>query len=78
MSHVRQPYRYRLVDVFTTEPFEGNPVTVFTDAYGLDDCAMQLIARELNRRSMLHVVMDGDAIDVGGYVASVATGQFTL
>ncbi len=48
MSHVRRPYRYRLVDVFTTEPFEGNPLAVFTDARGLDDRAMQLIARELN------------------------------
>jgi trans-2,3-dihydro-3-hydroxyanthranilate isomerase len=48
MSHVRRPYRYRLVDVFTTEPFEGNPLAVFTDAHGLDDRAMQLIARELN------------------------------
>lgn len=48
MSHVRRPYRYRVVDVFTTEPFEGNPLGVFTDARGLDDRAMQLIARELN------------------------------
>ncbi len=48
MSHVRRPYRYRLVDVFTTEPFEGNPLAVFTDAHGLDDREMQLIARELN------------------------------
>jgi trans-2,3-dihydro-3-hydroxyanthranilate isomerase len=48
MSHVRRPYRYRHVDVFTTEPFEGNPLAVFTDAHGLDDRAMQLIARELN------------------------------
>jgi trans-2,3-dihydro-3-hydroxyanthranilate isomerase len=48
MSHVRRPYRYRLVDVFTTELFEGNPLAVFTDAHGLDDRAMQLIARELN------------------------------
>jgi trans-2,3-dihydro-3-hydroxyanthranilate isomerase len=48
MSHVRRPYRYRLVDVFTTEPFAGNPLAVFTDADGLDDRTMQLIARELN------------------------------
>jgi PhzF family phenazine biosynthesis protein len=33
---------------------------------------------KMGRRSMLHVVIDGDAIDVGGYVAAVATGQFTL
>jgi predicted PhzF superfamily epimerase YddE/YHI9 len=33
---------------------------------------------KMGRRSMLHVVIDGDAIEVGGSVASVATGQFTL
>jgi predicted PhzF superfamily epimerase YddE/YHI9 len=33
---------------------------------------------KMGRRSLLHVVIDGDAIDVGGNVASVATGQFTL
>ena len=48
MSHVRRSYRYHLVDVFTTEAFEGNPLAVFTGAQGLDDRAMQLIARELN------------------------------
>ena len=48
MSRVRTTYRYRVLDVFTTEPFEGNPLAVFTDAHGLDDRAMQLIARELN------------------------------
>jgi trans-2,3-dihydro-3-hydroxyanthranilate isomerase len=48
MSDARRAYRYRLVDVFTTEPFAGNPLAVFTDAQGLDDRTMQLIARELN------------------------------
>ncbi len=32
----------------------------------------------MGRRSILHVAIDGDAIDVGGYVTSVATGQLTL
>jgi trans-2,3-dihydro-3-hydroxyanthranilate isomerase len=41
-------YRYRLVDVFTQEPFEGNQLAVFPDARGLDDASMQSIARELN------------------------------
>jgi trans-2,3-dihydro-3-hydroxyanthranilate isomerase len=48
MSPLQRSYRYHLVDVFTTEAFEGNPLAVFTDAYGLDDRTMQLIARELN------------------------------
>jgi trans-2,3-dihydro-3-hydroxyanthranilate isomerase len=41
-------YRYRVVDVFTQRPLEGNALAVFPDASGLDDATMQKIARELN------------------------------
>lgn len=41
-------YRYRVVDVFTERPLEGNPLAVFTDAASLDDATMQSIAKELN------------------------------
>jgi trans-2,3-dihydro-3-hydroxyanthranilate isomerase len=41
-------YRYRLVDVFTREQFQGNQLAVFLDAQGLDGPQMQRIARELN------------------------------
>jgi trans-2,3-dihydro-3-hydroxyanthranilate isomerase len=41
-------YRYLVVDVFTTEPFAGNPLAVFPDASELDGITMQKIARELN------------------------------
>jgi trans-2,3-dihydro-3-hydroxyanthranilate isomerase len=41
-------FRYRLVDVFTQVPFQGNQLAVFPDAAGLDDVTMQQIARELN------------------------------
>jgi|HubBroStandDraft_1064217.scaffolds.fasta_scaffold04175_6 trans-2,3-dihydro-3-hydroxyanthranilate isomerase len=41
-------YRYKVVDVFTTEPMAGNPLAVFPDASGLDDTTMQKIAKELN------------------------------
>ena len=41
-------YRYLVVDVFTNQPLEGNSLAVFPDASGLDDGAMQRIARELN------------------------------
>jgi trans-2,3-dihydro-3-hydroxyanthranilate isomerase len=40
--------RYVLVDVFTENPLEGNPLCVFTDARGLTPEKMQLLARELN------------------------------
>ncbi len=41
-------YRYRVVDVFTDRPLEGNALAVFPDASDLDDATMQKIARELN------------------------------
>ena len=41
-------YRYRVVDVFTTEPLQGNSLAVFPDARGIDDVSMQKIAREMN------------------------------
>ena len=47
MRHPRS-YRYRMVDVFTQRPLEGNSLAVFSDASGLDDETMQKIARELN------------------------------
>jgi trans-2,3-dihydro-3-hydroxyanthranilate isomerase len=40
--------RYRVVDVFTEVPLEGNPLAVFYEGYDLDGTTMQRIARELN------------------------------
>ncbi len=39
---------YRIVDVFTQTPLEGNALAVFHDATGLDHATMQRIAREMN------------------------------
>lgn len=44
----RKSYRYRVVDVFTSEPMQGNPLAVFLDGAGLSTEQMQKIARELN------------------------------
>jgi trans-2,3-dihydro-3-hydroxyanthranilate isomerase len=41
-------HRYRVVDVFTETPLEGNPLAVFPDATGISEDLMQRIARELN------------------------------
>ena len=42
--------RYTLVqvDAFTTQPLQGNPCAVLSDARGLSDPEMQAIAREMN------------------------------
>ena len=39
---------YRIVDVFTDQPYWGNPLAVVLDAHGLSDDAMAAIAREMN------------------------------
>ena len=44
----QRPYRFVQVDVFTTKPFGGNPLAVFTDARGLSAEEMQTLAREMN------------------------------
>ena len=41
-------FRYRVVDVFTDQPLEGNALAVFPAASGIDEGTMQKIARELN------------------------------
>lgn len=40
--------RFRQVDVFTTEPYKGNPVAVVLDGDGLTTAQMQAIARWTN------------------------------
>jgi trans-2,3-dihydro-3-hydroxyanthranilate isomerase len=40
--------RLYTLDVFTTTPFEGNPLAVVTDGDGLSAARMQAIAREMN------------------------------
>ena len=40
--------RYSIVDVFTSNPLEGNPLAVFTGGDGLSDATMQALARETN------------------------------
>lgn len=41
-------WRYRVVDVFTSEVLQGNPLAVFPEAAGVAEADMQKIARELN------------------------------
>jgi trans-2,3-dihydro-3-hydroxyanthranilate isomerase len=41
-------YRFIQVDVFTREPFGGNPLAVFHQAEGLGDEEMQQLAKEMN------------------------------
>jgi trans-2,3-dihydro-3-hydroxyanthranilate isomerase len=55
---MRKPgsFRYRVVDVFTTEPLEGNPLAVFPDASAINPSLFQKIARELNLSETVFVL----------------------
>ena len=44
----RRSLKFYQADVFTGQPFGGNPVAVFPDAQGLTDEELQQIAREMN------------------------------
>ncbi|ULA63456.1 MAG: Phenazine biosynthesis protein [Nitrospira sp.] len=44
----RRSLKFYQADVFTSEPFGGNPVAVFPDADGLSDGQLQQVAREMN------------------------------
>jgi len=48
MSPELRRFQFVQFDVFSSRPFEGNPLAVFTDARGLSDELMQALAREMN------------------------------
>lgn len=53
-------YRYVTADVFTSQPFEGNPVAVVLDAEGLSTQQMQSIAAEFGYSETTFVLSPRD------------------
>jgi len=49
-------YRFVQLDVFTNQPFAGNPLAVFPEAEGLSDEQMMNIAREMNLSETVFVL----------------------
>jgi trans-2,3-dihydro-3-hydroxyanthranilate isomerase len=49
-------YRFTQLDVFTDQPFAGNPLAVFPEAHGLSDDEMLKIAREMNLSETVFVL----------------------
>jgi trans-2,3-dihydro-3-hydroxyanthranilate isomerase len=48
MNPAPRTFPFVQFDVFTSRPFEGNSLAVFSDGRGLSDQEMQIIAREMN------------------------------
>ena len=61
MSPARRTLKFYQADVFTDEPFGGNPVAVLPDAQGLTDEELQKIAREMNLSETVFVFPPTDA-----------------
>ncbi|MGA7523796.1 MAG: PhzF family phenazine biosynthesis protein [Acidobacteriaceae bacterium] len=53
-------HRYRVVDVFTEHPLEGNALAVFPDASGIEGALMPRIARELNLSETVFILPPTD------------------
>lgn len=60
MSSTADGYRYQRIDLFTDTPFCGKPVTVFTDAAGLSEAEMQMIAREMGSAETIFLLPSSD------------------
>ena len=58
-NNVRK-YRFIQLDVFTREPFAGNPLAVFPEAEGISDENMLKIAREMNLSETVFVLKPKD------------------
>ncbi len=56
----RRTLNFYQADVFTGQPFGGNPVAVFPDAHGLTDYQLQQIAREMNLSETVFVLPPTD------------------
>ena len=56
----RRSLKFYQADVFTTQPFGGNPVAVFPEADGLTDDELQQIAREMNLSETVFVLPPAD------------------
>jgi trans-2,3-dihydro-3-hydroxyanthranilate isomerase len=57
------PRRFYTLDVFTEEALAGNALAVVLDAVGLDDAAMQRIAREFNLSETVFVLEPGNPVN---------------
>ena len=56
----RRSLKFYQADVFTAQPFGGNPVAVFPEAKGLTDDQLQQIAREMNLSETVFVFPPSD------------------
>src|SRR5215471_10179744 len=63
MATQKRRLKFVTLDVFTPVPLEGNQLAVFTNAKGLTDADMQLLAREMNLSETTFMLRRDSAIE---------------
>jgi trans-2,3-dihydro-3-hydroxyanthranilate isomerase len=63
MSPDLQRFAFAQFDVFSSRPFEGNPLAVFPDGRGLSGQQMQTLAREMNLSETTFILPRDPAIE---------------
>jgi trans-2,3-dihydro-3-hydroxyanthranilate isomerase len=63
MPKAQQRFPFVQVDVFSSAPFQGNPLAVFPDGRGISDEQMQAIAREMNLSETTFVLPGDPAVE---------------
>jgi trans-2,3-dihydro-3-hydroxyanthranilate isomerase len=63
MSPDLRRFSFLQFDVFSSSPFEGNPLAVFPDGRGLSDQLMQSLAREMNLAETTFILPRDPAIE---------------
>ena len=63
MANEKKRYSFVQLDVFSSQPFQGNSLAVFPDARGLSDAEMQLIAKEMNLSETTFILPRDAAIE---------------
>ncbi|HYY13306.1 MAG TPA: PhzF family phenazine biosynthesis protein [Chthoniobacterales bacterium] len=58
-------YQFVQLDVFTRTPLTGNPLAVFTDARGMSDEQMQMLAREMNLSETTFILPREPQVEAG-------------
>ena len=59
----RRRFQFVQLDVFSSQPFEGNPLAVFLDGRGLSDPEMQALAREMNLSETTFILPRESAVE---------------
>ena len=62
-SHSKRHFAFVQLDVFSSQPFQGNPLAVFLDARALNEWEMQALAQEMNLSETTFILPRDPAVE---------------